>query len=311
MSSVLRVRTADVNASKRLNYWNDHVASIYGGMSVNSFNPDFDASLTYVDVGEIGFMRARSTESIVRRSGNSRQQETILLHLQVQGHSLNQQGRSEVLLQPGDFTICENRSFYSLKVSNDSDIVALELPYTLASAHVPDIASRVIKHYSSCSLNGRLVFNMLQTIQTECELQGYENLDLTGLQGLLMEAIAQLILRSPAADTRDSRKTSFLMQKVKTIVQQRLGDEELTTELIAELVGLSERRVQALFAAQDITPTSYIRNARLAWAAERLQFEPATSVTKIAHEAGFSDSAYFARCFRKKFGVSPKDYRTR
>ena len=36
---------------------------------------------------------------------------------------------------------------------------------------------------------------------------------------------------------------------------------------------------------------------------------PATSVTEIAFDLGFNDSAYFARCFRQHYGKTPSAYR--
>ena len=38
---------------------------------------------------------------------------------------------------------------------------------------------------------------------------------------------------------------------------------------------------------------------------------PGASITEVAFEMGFNDSAYFARCFRQRFGVAPREWRTR
>jgi AraC-like DNA-binding protein len=32
------------------------------------------------------------------------------------------------------------------------------------------------------------------------------------------------------------------------------------------------------------------------------------SITQIAYDSGFSDSAYFSRCFQKTYGLSPRNY---
>lgn len=309
MSSLLRVNTIDVRPAQRLDYWNQNVATIYGGMSIDSQVSAFNANLIYADIGQVGFMRAVANQSLVRRSGNSTQQETILVHIQVHGSSVNKQGQRSVCLQPGDIAICENRSPYSVSAAEDSDIIALELPYPLARQYIPDIDKRVITPYSTCSLQGRLLFNILQTIQAECASAGQEQLDLSGLQNLLMEALKQVITQSPLERSDDSGKNNYLLQKVKNFIQREIGQEYLTTKCIADAVGLSERRVQSLFANLGTTPTLYIRDARLDRAAERLRFEPTRSITSIAHDAGYNDSAYFARCFRKKYGVAPKDYR--
>jgi AraC-like DNA-binding protein len=66
-----------------------------------------------------------------------------------------------------------------------------------------------------------------------------------------------------------------------------------------------------MFAAMGKTPSGYIVERRLQRAADRLNAAPATSITELAFELGFNDSAYFARCFRQKFGVAPRDWRRR
>ncbi len=313
MSSILHIDTNNVNPSQRLAYWNDHVGSIYGGMSVDSKVDSFSARLVYADVGKVGFMRACSSHSLVNRSGDNHQAETVLVHLQARGESVNCQGNRWVHLKPGDFTICENRSRYTIEPSGNSDIIALEIPLELARHYIPDIGNRIIYHYSCHSLAGRLLFGMLQSIQSEVEQgAGSDALNLAALEPALLDLLVPLV-SSPetSADVASRRgRSGHQLAKLKMLVQQYLAEENLGGEMLAGLIGLSERRVQVLFASEGTTPVVFIRNARLAWAAERLRHEQGCSITTIAHDAGFSDSTYFARCFRKRYGCSPRTYRT-
>lgn len=48
----------------------------------------------------------------------------------------------------------------------------------------------------------------------------------------------------------------------------------------------------------------YIREFRLQKAYEKLQ-EESKSVSQIAYEVGFSDLAYFSKCFKAYYGFSP------
>ncbi|MBE0340561.1 helix-turn-helix domain-containing protein, partial [Paenibacillus sp. 28ISP30-2] len=40
-----------------------------------------------------------------------------------------------------------------------------------------------------------------------------------------------------------------------------------------------------------------------------LLLQPALSVPQITEETGFSQASYFSKCFKQKFGMSPKNYR--
>ena len=94
------------------------------------------------------------------------------------------------------------------------------------------------------------------------------------------------------------------------MVNARLGDPDLRTASIAGELGISARTVQNVFATMGTTPVGHVIEQRLERAAEMLVSNPATSVTEIAFDLGFNDSAYFARCFRQRFGRTPSAYRT-
>ncbi len=314
MSPILRANTATVAPQRRLDYWNDLVASLYAGMSVDSTAGNFSARLLHVNVGRIGVMRALSDQAIVRRNTISTpvpgDQDILKIHLQNRGTSINRQGRREAWLQVGDLTVCENRSPYIIEPSSESDIFALELPQNLTQQYFPDISARIMQRVTTFSLHGRLLFNLLNTIYQECDPSYREDIDLSSLEPVLLELL-KLVLSNPSDDNIDmgSSKTRGSLQQLKTMVQQHLLNTDLNTEMLANEAGMSERRVQALFAELGTTPTFYIRNQRLDWAAERLRHDPDQPITRIAHSAGFNDSAYFSRCFRLRYGETPRRYR--
>jgi transcriptional regulator GlxA family with amidase domain len=67
--------------------------------------------------------------------------------------------------------------------------------------------------------------------------------------------------------------------------------------------------LQAAAAAAGTTLGALIMRRRLQRAARRLVSEPQASVTAIALECGFADSAHFARRFQQHFGTTPTHYR--
>lgn len=56
------------------------------------------------------------------------------------------------------------------------------------------------------------------------------------------------------------------------------------------------------------TPARYTLGLRLQEAC-RLLIETSNSVSEIANACGFEDAFYFSRCFRRQFGVQPRNYR--
>lgn len=58
------------------------------------------------------------------------------------------------------------------------------------------------------------------------------------------------------------------------------------------------------------TPISYLNDYRLSRAKDRLQ-TTSNTISLISEEAGFESASYFCRIFKKKYGVSPKQFRTK
>jgi AraC-like DNA-binding protein len=85
-------------------------------------------------------------------------------------------------------------------------------------------------------------------------------------------------------------------------------DEGVTLPVLARMVGMSERSFYRAFSmATGESPLTYLQKLRLTKAAEILQSTD-KNVTEVAFECGFNDSSYFARQFRRVFGVSPRQF---
>lgn len=67
-------------------------------------------------------------------------------------------------------------------------------------------------------------------------------------------------------------------------------------------------RITPIRARTGSSPSDYVKNYKLAKAVDLLQHTN-MSVNDVAFASGFSDSSYFGKCFRKKYGMSPKEYR--
>jgi AraC-like DNA-binding protein len=83
----------------------------------------------------------------------------------------------------------------------------------------------------------------------------------------------------------------------------------MTREELANLVNLSPTRFYALFKeAVGVSPTDYIQNVRMQQA-QRLLLNSGVSVHDIARSCGYPNAFYFSRLFKRRFGISPLQYR--
>ena len=54
--------------------------------------------------------------------------------------------------------------------------------------------------------------------------------------------------------------------------------------------------------------SSFIRDIRLKEARRMAQSDPTLRVSDLAYKVGFRDPRYFSTCFKKQFGMQPKEY---
>jgi AraC-like DNA-binding protein len=100
-------------------------------------------------------------------------------------------------------------------------------------------------------------------------------------------------------------------QQVRSYIDRRFHQSTLTVGDMARHLGLTARYLQLAFAAEGESPLDCLRARRLSEAAMRLR-EPAyrrDDITRIAFDCGFNSSAHFATEFRRRYGVSPREYR--
>ncbi len=111
-------------------------------------------------------------------------------------------------------------------------------------------------------------------------------------------------VETPENKTPDER----LMERIMRVVNQNLSNPELTSEMIAEEVGMS--RVHLYRKLKELTNQSarnFIRNIRLAKAAELLS-QKKCSVAEVSDAVGFVNPSNFATAFKEMYGVTPTTF---
>ena len=97
------------------------------------------------------------------------------------------------------------------------------------------------------------------------------------------------------------------INKLKTVIADNYQNPMFMRPQIASLLAVSERQLQRKVKALiDDSPMSLLRSYRLEMAANKLN--DGFQVSIVGDECGFSSVSYFAACFKKKYGMTPKKY---
>jgi AraC-like DNA-binding protein len=121
--------------------------------------------------------------------------------------------------------------------------------------------------------------------------------------------LAMALASIKPAGFRRSRSQAFTLKQIKSYVEQNLSNPNLNTALIAAAVGLSPRRINALFAQEDTSLMRYVLQRRLERCYQDIQNQEYKNlrISDIAFHRGFNDLSHFSRTFRRRFGFSPRE----
>lgn len=306
MGELVRYATEHVAPGQRLRYWNDLVDRIYDGTFVNAAGPDFRGEMLSWSVGELAMIRPMSGPSFVGRMPRLTDEERIILHLQCRGTSLHAQDGRECLLEPGDFVLGSPHRRYDLDLQAH-ELLVVEFPRAPLAERLPAIDDLLARRINGASPGGRVFHDFLLSLWRQGDQSAADPEWEAGVSEVFYD-LAALALRGAGREQPRGVEARF-RDRVLALVETRLGDPALRTTTIAGELGTSVRTVQNLFAAMGTTPSAFILERRLRRAADQLIANPQASITEIAFEHGFNDSAYFARCFRQHFGTAPRDWR--
>ena len=100
------------------------------------------------------------------------------------------------------------------------------------------------------------------------------------------------------------------LDRVNDYIDQHMSNPNITIETLAESLQTSSRNVYRRFKLlNQPTPNDYIKNRRLAYAV-KLLLTTSMNVQEIVYQVGFSNRSHFYKEFDKRYGMTPKDYRT-
>lgn len=286
----------------RARYWRGIVAEAFPGM-IADVPDEIRADLARFSLGRIGIARARSESARVRRPGDANREPMIVLHAQRRGRLTFEPERGIACGAVGDIIVVDDSQPYSIDISDHNDCLILEIPKSLIeiTAKPADWHGLLLSRRDP---NVGFLSQMVESLWLQRERITEIGAGIDALVVTAAEIACRAAMRGYGRDANPESPVQF--------ARRHLSDPELSTAMISEATGLSPRAVQKSFARYTRqTPTAYITEQRLARAADRLSADLHQSITGIAFDVGFNDSAFFSRCFRRYYGLTPREWRAR
>jgi AraC-like DNA-binding protein len=264
-------------------------------------------------LGDTPISRIQVTPHRFKRSlriGSDPAKSPLMLLLQKQGRCHFDQCDRQGTLDPGDWCLLDTRLPFVWNNVTGCEQIILCPPQPRDASVAARLALGAGRRLDGRTGVGRVVHTMIQEafgqLDRLADHSGGAVLD--AIMSLAWQAIAEQAVAPAPCLPRDTQ-----CARIKTYIEQHLGDADLSLESIAQGLGLSSRSIQRAFAQDPDGPVSnYIWQRRVAQCASSLRdpMHHTRSITDIAMSWGFANSSHFSRLFKAAYGTSPRDYRS-
>lgn len=234
--------------------------------------------------------------------------QAVLLTLQLNGRARVEQHDRRSEIEPGDFCLIDLSRPFRLEIDRCT-VQTVHLPLAVLRDAVPRL-----DEVSAVGLHGHLSpVGYLRVLYQEmfAHPSGLTEAVADRLADAIPHMLAAALESMDVAATAPSRLRQYHKRQVRLFAREHLSDPALCVEMIAKGVGLSPSHLFELFSDDDMTLMRWVRMERLARCQRELS-DPSLrhrSIAQVAHAWGFGDMTHFSRCFRDRFGMSPRAYR--
>jgi AraC-like DNA-binding protein len=294
--------------------WNELYSKRLAYVDFTPANQDsFNAELRLSSLGPIRFARMTSDRTSIARTNRHIGRTSGRLYsfmLQSRGSGVFAHCGHEAMLHEGDFTLCDSSAPHSYVIDDSSEVVMLRVPSDVLRAYLPSPEQFCGRRLSASEGLTGAAAAMVATLCKRVEIgfdPDYENrvarhiLDVMATTYTM--AFDQLSSASAVVSGRHAR--------VKRYIEENLRDPALSPCSIAAGLKMSSRYLRMIFSISNETISAYILRRRLEECAKQIR-DPSWrghTITEIAFGWGFNSAAHFARSFRERYDIAPRDYR--
>lgn len=235
--------------------------------------------------------------------------DAIKLIIQTRGHSVLAQGGCCAPVGAEAIVLYDPSRPYVLTNSTAVRLLLLQLPRDLFTPVTLDRLTRpFVAPKEHAGLQRVLLSLMDATIR---EADRLDEAARASVGQTMVELVRTLLTVDDAPERAGTHSLDLLRRRAKDFIGDNLDAFDLDVGMVARRMGCSVRYVYRAFEAEGTTPSDYIWAQRLEAAASRLRasVQGQGEVSRVAFALGFSSSAHFARAFRKRYGLSPSEWR--
>lgn len=301
---LLTLETSTVSWRDRVALWTDALTAVCGPLHTEPLGTTLDGAMTFGTIGrlQIGHITAsRHRVGLTPELARAERHDVAKVIVQTVGTSVYEQHGESVALHPGDGLVYDVSQPHAITSTEATEHFVVTIPRDLVVGRGMRLDRLSAQRFSARTGVGRLAADLIHS--TFGELATISPADEDDLAASLLSL---MFLSFP---NEASHASEALRHRIESYIRDQIRDPELSIDQIAGALRCSKRYLHMAFSACDMSITDRIWAMRLDGCRGDLARRADQSISEIAFAWGFSSSAHFSRAFRKRFGVTPSEFR--
>lgn len=310
---VLRETSRAVDCYATSEAWQGFLDTAFPNIQVDDIaSGAFRANVLRMDVHDVSLsLIATQKHSVERTLGcvSRGHADYAKLMWSLNGELQIEQDRRRATLRPGLLSICDTARPYRIEVPDNAEFLVMSLPYAKLSGWLKMSEGMTGRPLSGLAFDASLA-SLITLIQkadvgqiNDCETV------LASVNEMIAAALARCAMALSGTKSRDQQKFVAAMQ----LIRQHVLDHELSPDFLANKLHMSKRSLYLLFQENQSSPATAISDARFERVLQLLR-DPSLdqqTISRAAIDCGFGNLQAFSKAFRKRYGASPREWKSR
>ncbi|MGP9812526.1 AraC family transcriptional regulator [Rhodopseudomonas sp. NSM] len=303
--------TGALSGSESIAAWRQAMAEVYYRLDIQARHDDrVVGELTDVQFGSMGLSNFKAdAQRVIRRKESAKidgSEDFVFLFPTRRGLQFEQRGRSG-LAMPGGVFLLNSAENYVIDVPDGSENITIKIDRRLLVDRVKGIDGLC----ASMNIANPQLVPVVTTLGAQLlNLPPGEHAD--RLQQSVIDLICLMLdLRESPQDKSFIRQTlaSSLYNRIVSYLERNLQDRDLSPDQAAREHKISVRYLHKIFHSHGTSFGQRLLEVRLQRAHGLISKHGRTgniNLGQVAYECGFTSQSYFSTCYRRRFGVTPR-----
>ena len=291
--------TVGLPPARRVELWEAHNANALIGLDVGATEA-LEATELNVQLPHVQLARVSGTAHVVERTRkviDRSPADAVAVYLTLRGEAWFRHAGGAHVLRPGYALICETDQPFARGFTRGLEELVVKVPRAELAART-NVRKTVLGTFDAHHQYARALAAIVgRSARADHALPADE--------ATLLDLVAALAAGRATAQATAHRAAA------RAYIEEHLTDPGLGADQVAAAIGISERQLSRVFAADGTSVPKHILSRRLQLAYSALSGGAATNLTvaDIAARCGFTSATYFSHVFRSRFGERASDVR--